>query len=82
MSVVRSASVEPGDDQHIALAGERQGGGKRPVCSGAAHRTPARTRQMEGVDLTICGLQIGPMPLETHYQPYRLRDRHVPPGCS
>ena len=56
-------TVEPSDDQHITLAGERQGGGKlRAIGSGAAHRFlehPLAPGSMEGVDLTISGLQIG-----------------------
>ena len=56
-------TVEPGDDQHITLAGERQGGGKlRAIGTGAAHRFlehPFAPGSMEGVDLTISGLQIG-----------------------
>ena len=49
--------------RYISLAGEFQGGGKlRPVCSGAAHRFlehPFAPGSMEGIDLTIRGLQIG-----------------------
>ena len=56
-------TVEPGDDQHITLAGELQGGGKlRAIRSGAAHRFlehPLAPGGMEGVDLSIGGLQIG-----------------------
>ena len=56
-------TIEPGDDQHITVAGERQGGGKlRPVCSGAAHQFLEHSLApsgMEGVDLTVSGLQIG-----------------------
>ena len=59
----RARSVEPGDDQHIALAGELQGGSKlRAIRAGAAHRFlehPLAPGSMEGVDLTIGGLQIG-----------------------
>ena len=49
-------SVESGDDQHIPLAGELQGGGKlRAIGAGAAHRFlehPLAPSGMEGVDLT------------------------------
>ena len=56
-------SVKPGDDQHITLAGELQCGGKLwAIGAGAAHRFlehPLAPGSIEGVDLSISGLQIG-----------------------
>jgi hypothetical protein len=58
-------TVEPDDDQHITPRGAKaQGGGTlRAIRSGAAHRFlehPLAPGRMNGVDLAVGGLQIGP----------------------
>ena len=76
------ARREPGDDQHITLAGERQGGGKlRPIGVGAAHRFlkhPLAPGGMEGVDLTVSGLQIGRDPRIADQHRKSPKTRHTP----
>jgi hypothetical protein len=56
-------TIKQVDDQYIALAGDRQGGGKPwAIGMGVAHRFlehPLAPGSMEGVDLTIGGVQIG-----------------------
>jgi hypothetical protein len=56
-------TVEPGDDQHISVAGKFQGGDKLwTIRSDAAYRFlehPLAPRSIECVDLTISGLQTG-----------------------